>query len=85
MMGNFMNIFSNTSRKEKLGLAVAVLIVIFAFLDRLVVAPIGMKFKKINSEIKMSEIQLAQSLHNLNNKDDIAKEYQKYMQYIKSN
>ena len=80
-----MNIFSNISKKEKLGLAVAVLIVLFAFLDRLIVAPIGLKFKRINSEIKMNEIQLAQSLRNLSRKDDIAREYQKYIQYIKSN
>ena len=47
-----MNIFSNISKKEKLGLAVAVLIVLFAFLDRLIVAPIGLKFKRINSDLQ---------------------------------
>ena len=80
-----MNIFSGMSKKEKLGLTIAAMVVFLAFFDRLIAAPIVFKFKKINSETRMYEQQLAQTLLNLNQKDDIAKDYQKYMQYIKSN
>ena len=80
-----MSFFSSISKKEKLGIALAGGIVLLAFLDRLIVAPIGFKFKKINAEIKANELQLAQGLRNLSQKDDIARQYQKYLLYIKSN
>ena len=79
-----MNIFSNMAKKEKLGLTIAAVIVFLAFFDRLIASPVLLKFKKINSETRMYEQQLAETLLNLNQKDDIAKDYQKYMQYIKS-
>ena len=47
--------------------------------------PSELRLKKINSEIRSNESQLAQSLRNLSRKDDIKSEYQKYIQYIKSN
>lgn len=74
----------NMGKKERLGLAIAMVIVFIAGFDRLIIAPISQKFKKINSEIKVNERQLAQGLLNLNRKDDIIKEYQKYLPYIKS-
>ncbi|MDD5428270.1 MAG: type 4a pilus biogenesis protein PilO [Candidatus Omnitrophica bacterium] len=80
---NILNIFAGMGKKEKLGLAVAVLIGSLAFFDRLVLMPISAGFRKINSEIKLSERQLAQSIVNVNNKEAIAKEYQKYLPYVK--
>jgi Tfp pilus assembly protein PilO len=80
-----MNIFSNMGKKEKLGLAIAVTIALLAFFDRLVIMPISSGFKKINFDIKAKEKQLAQSLININQKDNIAKEYKKYMPYVKLN
>ena len=79
-----MSIFSSISKKEKIWLALSFLIVLFAFSDRLILAPISLKFKRINSVIRMREAQLAQSMHNLNSKDEIAREYEKYLPYIKS-
>ena len=80
-----MKFFSNMSRKEKAGIMIAATVVLLVFMDRLVVSPIAFMFKKIDNETKRNEQQLAQSLRNLTQKDDIAKEYQKYLKYIKSN
>ncbi len=80
-----MGVFSNISVKEKMGLAAAGLIVFFAVADRLVISPISGKFKRINSEIRVHQRQLSQSLRNISHKDEIAGEYQKYLQYVKSN
>ncbi len=71
-------------KKEKIGLTIAAVIVFIAVFDRLITVPISQKFKKINSEIRMNEQQLAQGLRNLNHKEDIVREYQKYLPYIKS-
>ena len=79
------NFISKMSQKEKLGLAAAVVIIGIALLDRVIAAPLLSGFKKLNYEIKTSEQQLAQSLRNLGQKEDISGEYQKYLQYIKSN
>ena len=80
-----MNVFSNLPKKEKFGLTIGIVIVLLALLDRIVMAPIGLQFKKVNSQIKANEMKLARDLRNLSQKDDIAREYQKYIQYVKSN
>lgn len=82
---NFMNFFANMGKKERIGFTIAALIVFAALFDRLVIAPIGFNFKKSNAEIKMNERQLVQGLRNLSQKDNIIKEYQKYLPYISSN
>ncbi len=80
-----MSIFSSIGKKEKLGLAIAVTMALLAFFDRLIIMPISYGFKKINFEIKTNERQMAQALVNVNQKDDIAKEYKKYLPYVKLN
>jgi len=85
MKDSHMNLFSNMGKKQKMGLAVAGAILLVALFDRLITSPIGQGFKKVNSEIKMNERQLAQALRNLNQKDEIIREYDKYLPYIKSN
>ncbi|MDD5436240.1 MAG: type 4a pilus biogenesis protein PilO [Candidatus Omnitrophica bacterium] len=83
-----MNIFpfiAGMSKKEKIGIAIALSVLAFAFLDRFVAAPISAKFKKIGAETKMTEQALAQNLRNLNQKDRISREYQKYLPYVKTN
>jgi len=72
-------------KKEKLGLSIAVAIVFIALFDRLIISPINFSYKKINAEIKMGERQLVQGLRNLNQKEEIAREYKKYLPYMKSN
>lgn len=72
------------TQKEKLGLTLAALIVFSAFFDRVIVTPINMSFKKINAQIKSNELKLAQGLRNISQQDEIAKEYEKYLPYIKS-
>ncbi|MFA5143628.1 MAG: type 4a pilus biogenesis protein PilO [Candidatus Omnitrophota bacterium] len=80
-----MNFFATMSKKERAGIAIAVAILLFAFLDRFVAAPIASKFRKINAETRMNEQQLAQNLRNLNQKDNIDAEYRKYLPYVKAN
>ena len=54
-----------------------------ALLDRLIVAPVHHKLQQINHEIAISEKQLGRSLRNLNQKDVIAKAYERYTPYVK--
>jgi Tfp pilus assembly protein PilO len=75
--------FSNIGKKERAGLAIAGIIVLFAVLDRLIIMPIAHNFKKANAEIRKNEKILAQGLINVGQKDDIAREYQKYAPYLK--
>lgn len=80
-----MNFLSGIGRKEKVGLMIAGVIVFAAIFDRIIISPISVNFRKIDSEIKMNERKLAQGLRNINQKDEILREYQKYLPYIKSN
>jgi Tfp pilus assembly protein PilO len=71
------------SAKEKIGLTCAVIFMSFALIDRLIVSPINSKLKKISQEIKLSQAQLSFDLSNVSQKDEIAKEYEKYAEYQK--
>ncbi len=79
-----MNILTGIGKKEKMGVAIAAVVVFAAIFDRIIISPICGNFRKIGSEIKVNERQLAQGLRNIKQKDDILKEYQKYLPYIKS-
>ncbi len=71
------------SAKEKIGLILAGVFFAFALVDRAIVGPINSKLKRINQEIKVSQAQLAFDLSNVSQKEDIAREYEKYAQYQK--
>ena len=71
------------SPKEKIGLMIALSIMSFTFLDRLIVNPINNKIKRINREIKVTQAQLAFDLINVSQKEAIAKEFEKYAKYQK--
>lgn len=75
--------FSNVSKKERIGLTAAAIIVSLAFLDRLILNPINKRIQQISQEIKISEKQLKMGLRNLNQKEAIISEYGKYSQYFK--
>jgi len=75
--------FSNVSKKERIGLAAAAIIISLAFLDRLILNPINKRIQQISQEIKISEKQLKMGLLNLNQKEAIISEYGKYSQYFK--
>ncbi len=64
--------------KEKIGLSIAAVIVVIAVGDRLVFTPVRDTFEQINRETIMAEKQLASRIHNINQKDLVAAEYQKY-------
>jgi len=80
----FKMFLNKLSKKERIGLFISIGFVSLALLDRLIISPINNKIQQINREIKISEKQLGCGLRNLNQKDIIAKEYQKYIQYVKT-
>lgn len=71
------------SKKEKVGLGIAVAFALLASFDRVIVEPINDRIQQINREINISEKQLGRDLRNLNQKEVITEEYQKYIQYVK--
>ncbi len=78
-----MMFFEKLSKKEKIGLLIAFGFLAAAFLDRLIVAPIRNKIKRINREIEISEKQLSMNLRNIKQKDIIEQKYEKYVDYVK--
>ena len=73
------------SQKERIGISIAAIIILLAIVDRLIYAPINETLEKINREIKISEKRLTYSLNNLEQKEFITGEYQKYGLEIKEN
>ncbi len=78
-----MDFLHKLSKKDRIGLTAAAIIVTLVFVDRLIISPIGDKFRRVNSEIKLSEKKLSLDLRNINNKDIIEKEYKRYKSYVK--
>ena len=78
-----MDFISKLSKKEKIGLAAAAIVVSMVIIDRLVVSPIGERFQRIGREIELSEKKLVLDLRNISNKESISDEYEKYKNYIK--
>lgn len=70
------------SRKEKIGLSLALAVMVVAFLDRLIISPIRGRISQINQNIQISEKQLAHDLRNLHQKDQIEQAFQKYVGYV---
>ena len=78
-----MEFFHKLSKKEKIGLVAAAIVVALVIIDRLVISPIGNRVRRLNQEIKFSETKLSRDLRNINNKDLIEREYNKYKNYVK--
>lgn len=70
------------SRKEKIGLLLALVVLSAAVLDRLVVSPLYAMFRDLNREIKIAEIELGRDLRNVGQKEAIADEYENYIKYV---
>ncbi|MEI8012338.1 MAG: hypothetical protein WCI27_07665, partial [Candidatus Omnitrophota bacterium] len=64
--------------KEKTGLLIAVIIAVLAMGDRFILTPIRDAFTLLSRETAMAEKQLAARIHNINSKDLVAAEYEKY-------
>ncbi|MBN2453430.1 MAG: type 4a pilus biogenesis protein PilO [Candidatus Omnitrophica bacterium] len=77
-----MEFFNKLSGKERVGLAVAVIVIALVIVDRLIVSPIGGKIQRINQDIHFSEKKLSRDLRNINNRDMIEGEYKKYRNYV---
>jgi Tfp pilus assembly protein PilO len=75
--------FNKLAKKEKMLMAAAAIIVTMVIIDRLVINPISEKFKRVNSDIKLSEKKLSLDLRNINNKNMIESEYKRYRNYVK--
>ncbi len=74
--------FRQFSSKEKIGIVLAVIVLLVAALDRLVVNPLHDLFQQLDMDIKVAEIELGRDLRNVGQKDTIAAEYQNYIQYV---
>lgn len=74
--------FSKLSKKEKLGLSIAIGVVLIAFLDRIVVQPIKNRVESLNQKISVCEEELKMDMLSLNEKKAISGEYEKYAQYV---
>jgi len=74
---------NNLSKKEKIGLSIAVAFVSLAFLDRLAISPIKNRIQQINREVKIAERELGRDLRNLNQKEVITEECRKIIEYVK--
>jgi Tfp pilus assembly protein PilO len=77
-----MEFLSKLSKKEKIGLSVAALFLVMAFMDRLVIKPIRDRMDNIGHQIKISEEELKLDLRSLNEKKAILQEYEKYARYV---
>ena len=75
-------IWDKLSKKEKIGLSFSFAIVSLALLDRAIVSPIRSRFQRINQAIAIGEKQLGHDLRNIRQKDQIAAEFEKYVQYV---
>jgi len=60
-----MDFFNKLSKKERIGLSVAVGFITLAVLDRLVIKPIKDKVDRLNHQIQVSEEELRLDLRNL--------------------
>jgi Tfp pilus assembly protein PilO len=70
------------SKKEKIGLSCAFVFLLVASMDRLIINPIYGRFQKIDQAIKINEKQLGHDLRNIHLKEQIAKEFEKYVEYV---
>lgn len=78
-----MEFFHKLSKKEKIGLVAAIVVMMLVAIDRLVISPIGGRIQRVNQEIQFSEKKLSRDLRNMNNKDLVESEYKKYKNYVK--
>ena len=62
---------------------VAGFIVLAVFVDRLVLNPMTVKLRRMSREIALNEKKLDQDLRNMQNKDLIESEYEKYKDFVK--
>lgn len=70
------------SRKERIGLSIALVFVVISSLDRLLISPVRGKFKQIDQAVKISEMQLRHDLRNVHQRDQISKKFEKYVEYV---
>lgn len=78
-----MEFFNKLSNKEKIGLVAAAIFVGLVLIDRTVISPISEKMRRVDRDIKFAETKLSRDLRNINNRDLIEKEYDRYRNYIK--
>ena len=74
--------WNKLSKKEKIGMSFAIAFMVISGMDRLIINPIRERFQRINQAIKISEKQLRHDLRNVQLKDQIEKEFEKYVEYV---
>ncbi|MFH0986377.1 MAG: type 4a pilus biogenesis protein PilO [Candidatus Omnitrophota bacterium] len=78
-----MAIFSKLTKGQKAGLIAAGMVVMAVFVDKLIISPTGATLQRMHQKISASEKKLSHDLRNINNKDFIESEYQKYINFVK--
>lgn len=71
------------SRKEKIGLGISLVFLAAAFLDRLMIHPLRIRFHRLDQQIRISEKQVGGDVRNVRQKDLVSEEYERYLPYIK--
>jgi len=74
--------FSKLSKKEKVGLAAAGVIIMAVLIDRTIIIPMGAKLQRVAQEIAFNEKKLSHDLRNIHNKDFVGSEYKKYKEFF---
>lgn len=77
-----LDFIAKLSKKEKLGLSIALVFIMIAFMDRLVIKPVKNRVDRLNHQIQVAEEELKLDIRNLNEKRAISREYEKYTQYV---
>lgn len=77
-----MKFLEKLSKKERIGLAIAVIFVFSAFLDRAVIAPIHRQIQRLYKEVEIKEREFGQGVRNIKQKNIIISQYQKYTEYL---
>lgn len=72
------------SKRERMVLYLGAAFLFLFFLDRFIFNPINQKIAQLNQEINLSQKRLAASLRNIQQKDAVIAQYDKYKAYVKS-
>ncbi|HOX09690.1 MAG TPA: hypothetical protein PLV09_02715 [Candidatus Omnitrophota bacterium] len=75
--------FARMSPREKAGMAIAAVVVLVVFVDRLIVNPMAVRMHRLNTEIKAGENALRLDTGLAGQKGAVSAEYGKYSAYVR--
>lgn len=78
-----MDMLTKLSKRERLFLYAVIIFVVCALTDRLVIRPIGNRFRQLDEEILLQEKLLGKNIRNLSQGKATVNEYKKFEDYLK--